>query len=191
RQAADLASSSAGTEVQADALSLLGHLEGFFQEDAEKAYEYHHQAYQIYRMLYQNGQLDKWKMYDFLNLDALPTYQKLVEMDSKRRRQRKIMKKYQALSVQFAETLTELASDAQIRLQNSELDRRLTNAELSNKEQELSEKSTEIQKKNSELRQKSAELQHKNLNETPLAAGKTSAKRQPQRKRTGSPGSVR
>lgn len=113
----------------ANALALLGDIEAQLHERADRAAEKHQEAYQIYRKLYEEGRIDKWKIYDFVNQHTTPTYNFIS--DNKVKRKRKGVKIYQTLQSELNDYLTELAGDTKKDLKTTEkqLDISKTNLE--------------------------------------------------------------
>jgi len=158
---------------QAEAYTNLGDLSATYRDDYLQAAKYYEKAYDIYRELYKNNQVEKWQVYRFLTENAIPTYNKLTEKP-KRRRYRKARKYYQKLYVEFTEYLTFIASDTKEKLSDKELELKDKDIELKAKEKEILTKQVELQNIDKKLKRTGVELRQRQLAQKFLELAKDS-----------------
>ncbi len=158
---------------QAEAYTNMGDLSASYRDDYLQAAKYYEKAYDIYRELYKNNQVEKWKVYRFLTENAIPTYNKLTEKP-KRRKYRKARKYYQTLYVEFTEYLTFIASDTKEKLIDKEVELKDKDVELRAKEKEISTKQNELQKIDTRLKRAGQELRQRQLVQKLLELAKDS-----------------
>ncbi|MCS6820516.1 MAG: hypothetical protein NZ551_01460 [Microscillaceae bacterium] len=134
----------------ADAYANLGNWEGLIQQNAVKAYEYHEKAYQIYKKLYEQNKIDKWKMYEFISENAVPTYKFVTEKEGRKtRKDRKAIQNYEKLNAEMTLYLTSIAAD--------------TREELNKASEVISEKSTALSEIASALSETASKLSETNM----------------------------
>jgi class 3 adenylate cyclase len=138
-KAEKLAKSINDQEGLGDTYAQLGNLQARYLDRPDRAYEAHEKAYRTYKQLYGSERLSKDKYYTFLNEQAIPTYQFVKEVESRKRRYKKAIQNYEKLNGEFLLDLTRLAEE--------------TKTALAEKETEVSEKQAEITEKTSQLRQ--------------------------------------
>ena len=158
---------------QAEAYTNLGVISANYRDDYLQAAKYYEKAYDIYRELYKNNQVEKWEVYRFLTENAIPTYNKLTEKP-KRRRYRKARKYYQKLYVEFTEYLTFIASETKNKLSSKEIELKDKDVELRAKEKEILNKQNELQKIDTKLRSAGLELKQRQLAQKLLELAKDS-----------------
>lgn len=144
----------------AEAKTILGKINAYSLDKPEKAALYHEQAYFILRNLYENGEIDKWKILKFIESEVNPVYQYLYERSSKKKKEKKAIQKYLALHADLNEYLTQLANTTQ--------------ETLSNVKTELDESKVESEKNKKELSVKASELEKKKITEKRLILEKLS-----------------
>ncbi|MCU0446406.1 MAG: hypothetical protein MUE85_15980 [Microscillaceae bacterium] len=153
----------------AEAYTTLGHLEVFKFDRPDRGSEYHEKAYRIYKQLHETGIINRYVVYDFLNIYALPAYKFAVEADSKRRKYRKAIQNYGKLNTEFTDYLTNLASETQEQLANTENKLTDTENKLSNTTTRLIETETSERKLALEKVKISGSLEKKELEALALA----------------------
>lgn len=158
---------------QAVAYTNLGDLSASYRDDYLQAAKYYEKAYDIYRELYRNNQIDKWLVYKFLTGNAIPTYNKLSEKP-KRRRYRKARKYYQKLHVEFTDYLTFLATHAKDKILNKEFELKDKDYELKAKEKEILTKQAKLKEVDKRLRKAGIELRLRQLAQKLLELAKDS-----------------
>lgn len=173
KKALNLSTEISYTTGQAVAYTNLGDLSASYRDDYLQAAKYYEKAYDIYRELYRNNQIDKWLVYRFLTSNAIPTYNKLSEKP-KRRRYRKARKYYQKLHVEFTDYLTFLATHAKDKILNKEFELKDKDYELKAKEKEILTKQTKLKEVDKRLRKAGVELRRRQLAQKLLELAKDS-----------------
>ncbi|MCS6820645.1 MAG: SpoIIE family protein phosphatase [Microscillaceae bacterium] len=141
-------------EGLANALTILGDIDAYHHNSPERALEHHERAYQVYKKLYQEGKLDKWKIYQFLKEHAIPAYRVIYAKNHNKKRYQKLLIRYQQLNTEYVDYLATLASETR-----SVLDK--TESELKDKEKILADKEEIIQSKDDEIRRREREIQER------------------------------
>jgi class 3 adenylate cyclase len=131
-------------EGLADAFTYLGNLQAFQFKRPDRASDYHDKAYRIYKSLYESSKIDKWKILEFLNDNALPTYNFAIESDKKNRKYRKAIQTYEKLHAEFTSYLADLALATKNELDNKKDELKSTESNL--KQKEFSERKLLIEK---------------------------------------------
>ncbi len=145
----------------AEALTNIGYLQARYEDRPDKAAEAHAEAFRIYQHLYENDQISKTLFYHFLQDEAIPTYEYAAEADAKKKHQRRAMRQYQKLNLEFSQYLIALASDTKQQLES-------TQSELTERDTQIEHQALEINQKTSRLSQKEQELRRKRRKEKKL-----------------------
>ncbi|MEO1652479.1 MAG: hypothetical protein AAFU64_02945, partial [Bacteroidota bacterium] len=146
---------------RAEALTIMGYVEAIHFQKPLETYNYHKEAYQIYTQLYESGQLAQWKINSFLNNYAIPVYKYIEQTNSKKRKYKKALRKYQALHASFIEYLTQLAVDNQVSLNEANSDLKNTRNNLQLTKNNLNQTQNKLQDKEMALFRKN--ISQKNL----------------------------
>ncbi len=139
---------------KADAYTYLGNLEALNKGLPEKAQEHHEKAYLIYRKMYEGQIIDKWRIYEFLNESAIPSYKYVVDINSKKKTYRKAIQKYEKLNGEFTQYLTAIAQESKNEILAKETKINENAVKLTEKEKNLTEKEEKLKTTSIKLKEK-------------------------------------
>ncbi len=150
---------------KADAWTYLGNLEALSKGLPEKAYEHHEKAYYVYRKMYEAQIIDKWRIYEFLNESAIPSYKYVADLNSKKKTYKKAIQKYEKLNAEFTQYLTAIAQESKNEILVKE-------TKISENAEKLNEKEKKLTEKEEKLKTTAIKLKEKENTERKLIIDK-------------------
>ncbi|TAF67307.1 MAG: hypothetical protein EAZ55_03030 [Cytophagales bacterium] len=164
-KAEQIASKIGFVEGQADAFTELGSLNAYHFDMPNLAYDYHRKAFELYKKLYEKGDIDKEVIFSFLNYHAIPAFEYIDEKAKKNKRDRKALEGYHKLYTSFIKYITTLSNKSDEELSKIE-------KELENTKNQAQKTETDLNKAKQNIQNKDNEILMKSYNEKKLALEK-------------------